>query len=88
LRMDHRGGDDFNPARGITGFKAFSGGSAVPIASAHRIAADRIELRLTRPVQRPLRLTYLHGAMPDTQNPVRDNSALQLPLEPFQTLLE
>ena len=88
LRMAHRGGNDFSPTRGITGFKAFRGETPVAIDTVQRTAPDVIRIRLSQAAQGPLRLYYLYGAMPDSQGAVHDNSALQLPLEPFETLLD
>ena len=87
IRMAHRGGSDFSPTSGITGFRVFNGQSSVAIEKVERIAPDMIRINLSQPTYPPLRLTYLYGAMPDSQGAVHDNSALQLPLEPFETRL-
>jgi hypothetical protein len=88
LRMAHRGGNDFSPAQGISGFTVFSGNTPVTIDAVNRVAGDKIRIHLGQATQPPLRLTYLYGAMPNSKNAVHDNSALQLPLEPFETVLD
>jgi hypothetical protein len=88
LLVAHRGGSDFGPEKNISGFSAFHGETPLEIESVRRTAPARIEVILARPMVLPLRLDYLYGAMPDSSRAVRDNSALQLPMEPFETILE
>jgi hypothetical protein len=83
VQIAHRGGSDFTPTSGITGFSVLSNGSPVGINSAVRISADRIRLTLTSaaPQGAAVTLRYLWGSDPDTTALVKDNSSLALPLE-------
>ncbi len=79
----HRGGTDFTPWSGITGFEILSGQQPVSIASVTRKDAHTIRIELEDGAPASISVRYLYGAHPDTSNPVRDNTDLALPLEPF-----
>jgi hypothetical protein len=57
----------------------------VPIAKIYRHDPQTIRILLERPLDDKAQIRYLYGAMPDTKNPVLDNSPLSLPLEEFQS---
>jgi hypothetical protein len=83
VQIAHRGGSDFMPTSGITGFSVLINGSSVDINSAVRISADRIRLTLASaaPQGALVTLRYLWGSDPVTTALVKDNSSLALPLE-------
>lgn len=83
IAIRHRGGTDFTPGSDITGFEVLSRGQRLPIAAVSRKDGSTIRIELEDTVPGEFSVRYLHGAHPDTSNPVRDNTALRLPLEPF-----
>jgi hypothetical protein len=84
ISIKHRGGSDFKPATGITGWEVIAKGTSVPIKKVYRLNPQTIRIRLERPLDDKAQIRYLYGAMPDAKNPVLDNSPLSLPLEEFQ----
>ena len=85
IAIRHRGGSDFKPATGITGWEVIADGISVPIKKVYRHNPQTIRIRLERPLDGKAQIRYLYGAMPDEKNPVIDNSPLSLPLEEFQS---
>lgn len=83
VAIEHRGGTDFTPWSAITGFDVLSGQQPLPIASVSRRNGSTIHIELEDRVPRDFSVRYLYGAHPDASNPVRDNTAQRLPLEPF-----
>ncbi|MFO7713507.1 sialate O-acetylesterase [Desulfosarcina sp.] len=83
ISITHRGGTDFTPGSTITGFEALWDGQPVAVTSVSRLNAKAIRIHLQDKIPGEVRVRYLYGAHPDTSNPVRDNTALQLPLEPY-----
>jgi hypothetical protein len=83
--IQHRGGTDFTPRSGITGWEVLSNGSPVPIAEVHRRDSQTIRIFLKDPLAEKAKILYLCGAMPDSTRPVLDNSAMRLPLEECQS---
>ena len=83
LTIQHHGGTDFTPWSEITGFEVLSDQQPLPIASVSRKDGKTIRIELEDDVPKDFSLRYLYGAHPDTSNPVRDNTDLHLPLEPF-----
>lgn len=81
--IDHRGGTDFTPWENITGFDVLADGQRLNIATVVRENGRTIRIELEDRVPGPVHVRYLYGAHPNTTNPVRDNSDLRLPLEPF-----
>jgi hypothetical protein len=83
VQIIHRGGSDFTPPFGITGFLVLSDGSPVGIITAERIDNDIIRLTLAVAVQdgAMVKLRYLRNSNPDTRSLVKDNSTMALPLE-------
>ncbi|MBD3343689.1 MAG: hypothetical protein GF401_01350 [Chitinivibrionales bacterium] len=82
IALTHRGGSDFSPSNGITGFEVFDDGHPVAVLSAIRHDASTLRLTLSGPVMGAGTVRYLYGRYPDNRRPVRDNSPLELPLEP------
>ena len=83
VAIRHRGGTDFTPWSDITGFDVYAGGRRLPIAAVSRGDGRTINIRLEDEVPQTFSVRYLYGAHPDTSNPVRDNTDLRMPLEPF-----
>ena len=83
VRIKHRGGTDFTPASGITGFTITNDSVAVQITAANRIAPDKIQLTLASAIPGPDagELRYMYGKEPKVTGAVKDNSPLALPLE-------
>jgi len=81
--IDHHGGTDFTPWENITGFEVLGNGRLLSIATVMRENGRTIRIELDDGAPGPVRVRYLYGAHPNTANPVRDNSDLRLPLEPF-----
>lgn len=77
VQLTHRGGTDFSPASGITGFSI----PGAVITSAARVAADQILLTTAEPLSFPATVRYAYGALPNVTGVVKDNSAGALPLE-------
>jgi len=83
ITIGHRGGTDFTPWSEITGFEVLSDRQPLPIASVSRKDGHTIRIVLEDEAPTDVNVRYLCGAHPDTSNPVRDNTDLRLPLEPF-----
>ncbi len=83
VTLKHRKGDDFTPTADITGFDVLSDKKMLPVKEVVRKDATTIRIKLDAFFIGPFTVRYLYGAMPDTSSPVRDNSPLSLPLEPF-----
>ena len=83
----HFGGSDFHPAEKISGWQVLDANGINATDDVYRLNPQAIRIRLTRPLQGPATVRYLYGARPDTTHPVKDNSAMELPLEPFEGVL-
>jgi hypothetical protein len=83
VQIFHRGGNDFTPPSGITGFSILSNGSPIGIIAAERLDAKQIRLTLASvvPEGATVKLRHLRNSNPDTSFLVKDNSSLALPLE-------
>jgi hypothetical protein len=84
VKIRHRGGTDFTPATGITGWEVIADGTRQPINQVYRHDSETIRITLKNPLPDKAKIHYLYGAMPDTTNPVIDNSTMALPLEEYQ----
>ncbi|MDR1209721.1 MAG: Ig-like domain-containing protein, partial [Clostridiales bacterium] len=82
VEIEHRGGADFTPDTGITGFEAEAGGGAVAVVSAEKRDASHIALTLADEVPEGTiaRIRYISGLAPDVSGLVKDDSPLNLPL--------
>ena len=87
-RIKHRGGSDFTPDSGISGWEILVNGISVPIKKVYRHDPQTIRIILENPLTRKAKIRYLYGAMPDTSKPVLDNSSMALPLEGFQSKIQ
>jgi hypothetical protein len=87
-RIKHRGGSDFTPDSGISGWEILVNGIPVPIAKVYRHDPQTIRIMLENPLTSKAKIRYLYGAMPDASKPVLDNSAIALPLEEFQSEIQ
>ena len=83
VTVRHRGGNDFTPMAGITGFSVVAGDRDVEVVSAMRLNSTTIRLKLAAPLPAEYRVRYLYGAHPDVSGAVHDNTKLRLPLDPF-----
>lgn len=83
ISIGHRGGTDFSPWSEISGFEVFSDRQPLAIASVSRKDGHTIRIVLEDEAPTDVNVRYLYGARPDTSNPVRDDTDLRLPLEPF-----
>lgn len=83
VTIEHRGGTDFIPFQGISGWEVLAGETPLPVSEVFRRDAETIRIILKNPLADNLTIRYLYGAMPDTTRPVLDNSALALPLEEY-----
>jgi len=88
VRIKHRGGSDFTPDSGISGWEILVNGIPVPIAKVYRHDPQTIRIMLENPLTSKAKIRYLYGAMPDVGKPVLDNSAMALPLEEFQSEIQ
>ena len=89
LQLILRGGNDIEPAEGITGIQVFAPDqSLVVLSRIERMSPSTIRIHLAQATPEARRVTYLYGAMPDSQGAVHDNSALRLPLEPFEMVVK
>jgi hypothetical protein len=86
--ITHRGGTDFTPATGITGWEVLSGRTTLPITEVYRHDPQTIRIVLEKPMIGKATIRYLYGAMPDATRPVLDNSRMELPLQEYQTELQ
>jgi hypothetical protein len=83
ITIRQRGGTDFTPRTGISGFEVLAGQKRLTIASVNRQNKDTIRIDLKTNAPEVVKVRYLYGAHPDTTAAVHDNTALRLPLEPF-----
>ena len=88
VSIQHRGGADFTPASGISGWEILVDETPLSIADVKRHDPSTISIILESPLIENATVRYLYGAMPDTRSPVVDNSALSLPLEEFQSQVQ
>ena len=88
VSIQHRGGADFTPASGISGWEILVNETALSIADVKRHDSSTIRIILENPLTENATVRYLYGAVPDTRNPVADNSALSLPLEEYQSQVQ
>jgi len=88
VRIKHRGGTDFTPDSGISGWEILMNGARVPIAEVYRHDPRTIKIMLKKSLTGKATIRYLYGAMPDASNPVLDNSAMRLPLEEYQSEIQ
>ena len=88
VSIEHRGGSDFTPVDGISGWEVQVNEVVQPIAEVRRLNPTTISITLENPLTASATVRYLYGAMPDTRHPVIDNSALKLPLEPYQAQVQ
>jgi hypothetical protein len=84
VTIQHRGGTDFTPDSGITGWEVLNDKTPLPLLKIYRHDSETIRIILKNTFAGPVKVRYLYGAMPDTTNPVLDNSAMALPLEEYQ----
>ena len=83
VTVQHRGGTDFTPVHGPSGWEVLVGETLLPVSKVYRHDAETIRIVLKNTLARDPKIRYLYGAMPDTTRPVLDNSALALPLEEY-----
>jgi hypothetical protein len=83
ITIQHRGGTDFTPDFGISGWEVLMGETSLPVSKIYRYDAETIRIVLKSALSEDIKVRYLNGAMPDAANPVRDNSAMALPLEEY-----
>jgi len=88
VRIKHRGGSDFTPNLGISGWKILVNGIPVPIEEVYRHDSQTIRIMLENPLTSKAKIRYLYGAVPDVSKPVLDNSPMTLPLEEFQSEIQ
>jgi hypothetical protein len=88
VELSHRGGTDFTPDSGISGWEILANGTLVPIAEVYRHDFQTIRIMLKKPLTGTATIRYMYGAMPDTSNPVLDNSPMRLPLEEYQSVFQ
>ena len=82
VTIAHRGGNDFTPSTGITGFQVTNDGDTMTISSAVRQNASTIRLTLSKAITGSAAVRYLVGKHPNVAGAVHDNTPLHLPLEP------
>ena len=80
VTIAHTGGTDFAPTSGITGFVVRDGAETIKVTDAARKDASTIRLTLEKVVSTSAQLRYCKGLLPDVSGIVKDNSAMQLPL--------
>lgn len=86
----HRGGTDFAPSSGITGFALSTDdfGTLTAVSAAVRQSANVIRLTHASTAGLNAKLRYQYGAAPDVSGAVKDNGVLPLPLSPGWTALD
>ena len=87
-KLSHRGGTDFTPDSGISGWEILADGTLMPIAEVYRHDPQTIRIMLKKPLTGTATIQYMYGAMPDASNPVLDNSPMRLPLEEYQSVIQ
>ena len=85
--IQHRGGKDFLPVSGISGWEIVVDGKRLPIQKIYRHDAQTIRIVTQYAFTEQASIRYLYGAMPDVKHPVVDNSPLSLPLEEYQSVI-
>lgn len=80
VTLTHRGGTDFTPTSGITGFQIFDSGVARTITSAVRTSATKILLTVSAEITGTGTLRYQYGVNPVVTAPALDNTAQTLPI--------
>ena len=88
VELSHRGGTDFTPDSGISGWEILANGTPVPIAEVYRRDPQTIRIMLKKPLTGAETIRYMYGAMPDASKPVLDNSPMRLPLEEYQSVIQ
>jgi len=83
ITIQHRSGTGFTPAFGITGWEVLTSETSLPVSKIYRYNSETIRIVLKNALSEDVKVRYLYGAMPDAANPVRDNSAMALPLEEY-----
>lgn len=78
--LTHRGGTDFTPTSGITGFEVLIGGSPVTLSSVARTAANKITITTAAAMSGAASLRYQYGPTPAVTTPAFDNSTDTLPI--------
>ena len=82
VTITHRGGTDIGASeQDYTGFLALDNADTAEIVSAVRLNETTIRLTLAQSIAGSGSLRYLYGLNPDVSNIVKDNTAMQLPLE-------
>jgi hypothetical protein len=72
------------PGSSVTGFEVLAGEQPLPIAAVSRRDSSTIRIELEDAVAVDFSpYATCTAPIPDTSNPVRDNTELRLPLEPF-----
>lgn len=80
INITPEAGTDFTPTTGITGFTILDSGVAETITSAVRNSADTIKLTIAGTITGTLSARYGYGVAVNDTYPVKDNSAITLPL--------
>jgi hypothetical protein len=88
VKLGHRGGTDFTPDSGISGWEILANETLVSIAEVYRHDPQTIRIMLKKPLTGTATIRYMYGAMPDASNPVLDNSPMRLPLEEYQSVIQ
>ena len=81
VTLAHRGGSDFTPTSGITGFTVLDDSTPVTVLTAARQSASVVRLGLAASITGTVTVRYLYGRAPTVSAPLKDNSGLTLPLE-------
>ena len=85
IKIKHRGGSDFKPFSGITGWQIRAGGARIPIVEVRRHDPQTIRIDLVQPLTEEAEIFYLYGANPEVKGAVLDNSPMSLPLEEYHS---
>jgi hypothetical protein len=85
IKIQHHGGNDIQPASGISGWQIIAQGLPVPIQEVYRHDARTIRIVTAQALSGQASVRYLYGAMPNVKRAVLDNSPLSLPLEEYQS---
>ncbi len=85
--IQHRGGNDFLPVTGISGWEIIVNDNPMPIQNVYRHDSQTIRIVTQYAFTEQASIRYLYGAMPDVKHPVVDNSPLSLPLEEYQAVI-
>jgi hypothetical protein len=85
VTIAHRGGTDFTPTSGITGFQIFDDATEETITSAVRQNATTIRLTVSGSLDGTVSLRYMFHNNPTFSGQVADNTAMSLPLEAYSS---